>query len=204
MLRPSPLPSGLTKIFVAFTLTLLWGGLLLVTKTPASSRSTVAGSVSLTGSMAAPRSGHTATTLPNGNVLIAGGMESNGVFLDTTERYDPVRGRFLAAARMATRRVSHTATLLPDGKVLIAGGLEGRYREDGQWKGRAVASAELYDHSTGSFTPTGAMTVPRNSHAAVLLPDGKVLIVGGSGGDRNLASAELFDPATGKFTPPAP
>ncbi len=201
MLRPSPLPSGFTKILVAFALTLVLGGLLFVTRTPASSSSTAAGSVSVTGSMAAARSGHTATTLPNGKVLIAGGMERNGVFLDSVELYDPIAGRFAPTVRMMTRRVSHTATLLPNGKVLIAGGLEGRYMEDGRWKGRTVASAELYDPVSGSFAPTGKMTTPRSSHAATLLANGKVLLAGGSNGDRNISSAELYDSATGRFTP---
>ncbi len=201
MLRRSPLPSRFMKILVAFAFTLVLGGLLLVTKTPASSSSTVVGSVSLTGSMAAPRAVHTATPLPNGKVLIAGGMERNGVFLDSAELYDPAAGRFTPAAHMTTRRTGHTATLLPNGKVLIAGGLEGRHMGDGRWKGRVVASAELYDPSSGTFTPTGRMATPRNSHAGMLLANGKVLLAGGSGGDRNLSSAELYDPATGTFAP---
>lgn len=163
-----------------------------------------AGSVVPTGSMILPRSGHTATRLPNGRVLIAGGMVRNGEFLADSEIYDPATGKFTAADKMSTRRVSHTATLLPNGKVLIVGGLEGRYQAGGRWMGRTLASAEIFDPATNTFTPTGRMSEARNAHGAVLLADGKVLIVGGAGdGDWRMprATAELYDPATGTFSP---
>jgi len=163
-----------------------------------------AGSVSPTGSMTLGRSGHTATRLGDGRVLIAGGMLRNGEFLADAELYDPATGKFTALTKMTERRVSHTATLLRNGKVLIAGGIEGRFMQEGHWTGRVLASGELFDPATGTFTPTGSMNVARNSQAAVLLTDGKVLILGGSGGGdwRELhASAEIYDPATGRFTP---
>src|ERR1041384_6432501 len=69
-------------------------------------------------SMASARSGHTATLLPNGKVLIAGGMERNGVFYDTAELYDPATNVFKdLPAKMAERRVGHSPTLLPNGKA---------------------------------------------------------------------------------------
>jgi hypothetical protein len=73
-----------------------------------------------TGSMTLARSGHTATLLPNGTVLIAGG--DNHGDLASVELYDPVAGTFTATGSMSTIRVDHTATLLPNGMVLVAGG----------------------------------------------------------------------------------
>jgi Galactose oxidase, central domain/Kelch motif len=149
------------------------------------------GGVAPAASMKTARSGHTATLLPNGNVLIAGGMNGNGNYSDTVEIYSPATDTFRSAQSMSARRVGHTATPLPNGKVLIAGGYNGDY----------LASAEIYDPATGSFTTTGQMTMPRSEHVAVLLNNGKVLLAGGIGaGWTFLASVELYDPSTGTFT----
>lgn len=151
---------------------------------------TDASAISPTSNMTAPRSGHTATLLPNGQVLIAGGMERNGVFFNGAELYDPMTGRFTAADKnMGTQRVGHSATLLPNGKVLIAGG----------WGNEGVlASAELYDPKTGVFTATGNMSVARGDFTATLLSNGRVLVAGGESGGV-LSGAETYDPATGQF-----
>jgi hypothetical protein len=104
-------------------------------------------------------------------------------------------GTFSPTQNMNTRRALHTATLLHDGRVLIAGGSSGFLSP--------LASVELFDPTTGAFTPTGNMTVPREGfHTATRLPDGKVLIAGGTpyfGGGGALSSAELYDPETGTF-----
>jgi N-acetylneuraminic acid mutarotase len=93
-----------------------------------------------------------------------------------------------------TTRVGHSVTRLPNGKVLVAGG-----HGDGIEMHR---TAEVYDPASGTWSPTGSMTVPRREHTATLLPNGKVLVVSG---DANVysprpSSAELYDPATGTWS----
>jgi hypothetical protein len=152
------------------------------------------GTFSPTGSMAVPRADHTATLLRDGRVLITGGFGNA-----SAEVYDPAAGTFSQTGSMAIDRVNHTATLLPDGRVLVAGG-----GADCTPIGcTALASAELYDPATGKFSPTGSMTTARFWHTATLLPDGRVLMVGGFEGKLGdaTAQAELYDPKAGTFSP---
>jgi Galactose oxidase, central domain len=166
-----------------------------------------------TASMTTARNGHTATLLPNGLVLIAGGQEYSGAALASAELYDPATGSFKLTGSMHAARTMHTATLLLDGRVLIAGGgktIPSPAPEAPSIMGLAccepVTSAELYDPATGTFTVAGNMTVSRfPSMTATLLMDGRVLFAGGhavladgSMGEA-LASAELYDPASGTF-----
>jgi hypothetical protein len=152
-----------------------------------------------TGSMTQPRYLHTLTLLGNGRVLVVGGSDmSDGVDnLASAEIYDPNTGQFTATGSMSAGRAEHTATLLTGvagDKVLVAGGYGGGTLP--------LASAELYDVASGTFSPTGSMTTPRQRHTATLLDNGLVLIAGGLDDySRVLASAELYDPRTGKFTP---
>jgi large repetitive protein len=162
------------------------------------------GTFAETGSMATPRADQSATLLPNGRVLIAGGQtDTNNVFsaLATAELYDPTTGKFRATASMSVARFNHTATLLTNGDVLIAGGGGPTGVGSGSSVGTApgLASAELYDPAAGTFTATGSMTVARYWHSATLLPNGSVLIAGGGNGTAPLASAELYDPASATF-----
>jgi N-acetylneuraminic acid mutarotase len=149
------------------------------------------------GGMANPRSGHTATSLPNGKVLVAGALHTDEPFLNglsAAELYDPATNGWSGAGSMATGRGAHTATRLSNGKVLVAGG----FHRAGQLDlGEDVASAEIYDPATDGWTGAGGMATAREGHTATLLPNGKVLVVGGT--DNNgvaLASAEMYDPAT--------
>jgi hypothetical protein len=149
------------------------------------------GTFTAVGEMNIPRSYHTATLLPNGKVLIAGGRRSFRDELDSAELYDPVLYKFIPTGKMLSARAGHTATLLPGGKVLIAGGFQ---------PGEALASAELYDPVSGMFSPTGSMVEPRQWHTATLLPNGRVLIAGGGSNATGITpTAELYDPAAGEF-----
>jgi Galactose oxidase, central domain len=136
--------------------------------------------------------------MANGKVLIAGGFAIlNGwPAWANAELYEPSSGTFASTGNMTTARYFHTATLLPDGKILLAGGNSSV--ADGAFSG-PLATAELYDPVTSSFTATGKMITARSAHTATLLNNGKVLIAGGRT-SRDLTSAELYDPSTGTFT----
>src|SRR5262245_42612891 len=150
-----------------------------------------------TGNMTTVRVGHTATLLPNGKVLIAGGQTPACYCVPTifssAELYDPSTGSFTATGNMTTARIGHTATLLPDGKVLIAGGSILRDPQKGL-PPIALVSAEVFDPATGTFSATGDM-VKAGGGTAILLADGRVLIANNSDGN-----AELYDPVTGTFS----
>jgi N-acetylneuraminic acid mutarotase len=138
------------------------------------------------------RYGHTATLLPNGKVLVAGGYD--GGFLSGAELYNPALGTWTATGPLNTGRHRHTATLLPNGKVLVVGG----------WNANNLSSAELYDPATGTWTTTSPLNTVRNGHTATLLSNGKVLVAGGAGISNSSLSAELYDPATGTWTTTGP
>ncbi|PYS60789.1 MAG: hypothetical protein DMF74_17840, partial [Acidobacteria bacterium] len=142
---------------------------------------------------------HTATLLPNGKVLVAGGSEGDGSFI-TAVLYDPATGTWSYTGPLVTARESHTATLLPNGKVMIAAGFDYDYN--------SLNRAELYDPATGKWISTGSLNTSRVYHTATLLTDGKVLVVGGFDAEGSkhapsfevnqaFSSAELYDPATG-------
>jgi hypothetical protein len=152
-----------------------------------------------TGSMSTAREFHTATLLPNGKVLIAGGIDVNSNSIASAELYDPSTGTFSPTGIMGQARGFHTATLLLNGTVLIAGGT---YYYDNGASAPELSSAELYDPLGGTFSPTGSMQTTRGMHTATLLSNGKVLIANGAQeGYNDPPSAELYDPATGNFTP---
>ena len=149
------------------------------------------------GQMTHGRSTHTATALADGRVLVAGGY-FNSAPITLTDLYDPGAGTFTATGAMATARGFDTATRLADGRVLFVGGNPKTW----DFSGPFLASAELYDPKTGTFSPTGPLATARNLHTATLLLDGRVLIVGGNDTfNHSLTSAELYDPKTGTFSP---
>ena len=148
-----------------------------------------------TGALREPRDSHTATLLPDGQVLVAGGITNFPLpDLRSAELYNPTAGAWAPTGDMTVSRVNHTATLLSNGKVLAAGGQDNA--------AVAQASAELYTPgTTGTWSSTGSLAVMRKSHTATLLPNGKVLVTGGrDASNQALASTELYDPSTGKWT----
>ena len=143
---------------------------------------------SSTGSMSARRTDHTLTLLPDGRVLVAGGVYKWGgnAAIEAVETFDPVTGRFSAAAPMNHRRARHTATILADGRVLVVSGIQGP---------DVLRSAEMFDVGAGTWTDVADVQEPREAFTVTLLLDGRVLIVGGY--SQGTASAELYDPASG-------
>ncbi len=149
---------------------------------------------SSTSSLADARQSHTATLLPDGKVLVAGGYA--GRDLASAEIYDPQTGRWSATNPLATARSGHTATLLPNGKVLVTSG-QG-------YRSMSEPSAELYDPATGTWAPAGPPALRRQNHTATLLPNGQVLVMGGLDDTPLIyptSSTELYDPASNTWRP---
>ncbi|WP_441288618.1 kelch repeat-containing protein [Sorangium sp. KYC3313] len=147
--------------------------------------------------MSAARVFHTATRLLDGRVLVAGGepMSSFSRYddaLSSAELYDPATGTWTAAASMGSARSMHTATLLSNGKVLVVGGSNGAYGSV------PLATAEVYDPAANVWTAVPPMDTPRLGHTTTPLPDGRVLVAGGTPTGSALhaiASCAIYDPA---------
>jgi hypothetical protein len=134
------------------------------------------------GTLATARQLHTASLLSDGKVLVAGGLDSTGNATAIAEVFDPTTQLFtVTKGNMGTVRAFHTATVLKDKTVLLTGGDAGS---------GPLATAELYDPTAETFSPTGSMGTGRSDHTASLLPDGTVLVAGGAGGGE--ATAELY------------
>jgi len=124
------------------------------------------------GALAVGRTGHTATLLKTGKVLVVGGLINKNSATASAELYDPGSKTWSSTGSMSKTRTYHTATLLPSGKVLVAGGTSD---SGSTW----LDSAELYDPAQGSWTSLDPMWVKRKYHAAVALGSGAVLVAGG-------------------------
>ena len=151
-----------------------------------------------TGALTVGRAGATASLLPDGRVLLAGGTPAPGAAVPVAEIWDPATGVWSLAPSMATPRAYHTATTLADGKVLVVGGSAPASQSDGHSEESLVtATAEIYDPALGTWTSAGSLpTGPRTRHTATPLPGGRVLIAGGDGGaGAYLASTVIYDPA---------
>ena len=151
--------------------------------------------------MLAARVNHTATLLASGKVLVAAGVVnvSSGGYFTSAELFDPATNTWSAAGSLAVGRGFHTATLLANGRVLVTGGLGAN---PGSPAPQRLASAELFDPATNTWSMVGSLAEARAHHTATLLADGRVLVAGGSSNNSNLPinSAELFDPATNTWS----
>jgi serine/threonine protein kinase len=147
-----------------------------------------------TGPMTSRRQIHTATLMPGGLILVAGGWDGRRS-LASAEVYEPISGQFHRIGAMSEPRESHTATLLHDGLVLLAGG-------DGN--GHPSGTADIYDPADTSLQRTQMMETARGGHTATLLPSGAVLLAGGESEYESLDSAEIYDPHTGTFRSVSP
>lgn len=151
------------------------------------------------------RAGHIAALLPDGRVLVAGGANGN-TRLQSAEIFDPAGGTWSTTQAMNYPRLGHAAVALTDGRVLVLGGhpLVQHCAEvfTGSPPAVIAKTAEIYDPASGTWVRAADMSAVRNSPAAVLLADGRVLVAGGGNRCGQVyRSAEVYDPATGTWAP---
>ncbi|QBS44352.1 kelch repeat-containing protein [Nocardia sp. CS682] len=157
-----------------------------------------------TGPLAQVRAGHSLTALADGTALAVGGFPTPRVSpagSATAERYNPTDGTWEPAGTMTVARTAHSATRLADGRVLVAGGRADRSSTTG-----TSASAEIYDPDAETWTSIAPMNDARAAHQAVLLRDGRVLVIGGTAnvggaGYTGLAFCEIYDPVADAWRP---
>lgn len=147
-----------------------------------------------TASMSVNRYGPAMVPLPDGRVLVAGGRINSGNATATAEIFDPVNENWTATGSMAQPRYAPAAAPLPDGRILISGGYSGTPTNS------YLSSTEIYDPDTGTFSAGSPLNTVRSSPASAPLPDGRVLVAGGSNVSGTLSSVELYDPDTGTFS----
>jgi len=151
------------------------------------------------------REWHTATLLPDGRVLLMGNTSWSSDDPESSEVYDPATNAFVRVDETRDLIASgQSATLLRDGRVLVTGGDTSDPKGDPHYFG-PLRTAETWDPTSGMFEPAGTMEFARRAHQGALLPDGRVIVIGGSGTmtdefiDPSRATTELWDPATGEF-----
>lgn len=151
------------------------------------------------------RSLHSATQLPDGRWLVAGGVDQNNDPQADCEIYDPVADTFTVCAPMLVPRMGHTATLLANGRVLVTGGLQAMTVVPTALSAvrDATAATELYDPATNTWVAGPNLRTPRAAHFAIQRPDGRVLLAGGISWDNVIiigwlpavrSSTDLYDP----------
>jgi N-acetylneuraminic acid mutarotase len=150
-------------------------------------------------SLSVPPGDHTATLLADGRVFVMGGSDPvDPGAVASPEVYDPQTRSWTRVAGPSTPRSGQTATRLVDGRVLVVGGGGEVQLAEGP---AYSATTEVYDPPSGRWLGSGSMAMPRAGHSATRLPDGMVLVIGGSiGDDATARSAERYDPITGTWS----
>jgi hypothetical protein len=141
--------------------------------------------------MTAAREHFTATLLPGGKVLMAGGQSVTDTPLASAELYNPAARSFTATGPLHDARTYPAATLLQDGQVLITGGLGSNFA--------ALSSAELYNPGTGTWASTTPANAAGYAETSTLLPSGDVLVTGFGG-----VTGEVYNPAKATWTNTGP
>ncbi|MFH1726476.1 MAG: kelch repeat-containing protein [Elusimicrobiota bacterium] len=146
-----------------------------------------------TSPMSSSRSYHAAVLLPDGNILVAGGI-TEGNYLNSAEIYVSTARRWVSIPSMDTKRAQHTASIMQDGRVLVVGGVNGT-GVLGQESSTGKVGAEIFDPVTLQWSTAGTLNTRRHSHTATLLRDGRVLVAGGNDGFGEIGKAEIYYPA---------
>ncbi len=142
---------------------------------------------------------HTATLLPNGNILVAGGETAASQPVSAAAVISPAQGTITVTGPMSVNRSHHSATLLDNGRVLVAGGFTNSSSTE------PTNTADIYYPNPGVFVPTAPMNVPRVNHTATLMPDGSVIVVGGeTTGGAYTNSVEVYSSTSVAWTNLAP
>jgi hypothetical protein len=158
-------------------------------------RASIEGRATPAGTLRTGRGGHTASVLPDGRVLIAGGWSSSGQITASVEIFDPTTNSFNLGPAMPGPRGAAAAVTLSDGSILVTGGRKARYR-------KGLTSTVIYDPATNAWRDGPTMSTPRLTHAVIALNNGGVLVLGGTTDDTEvLDSTEILDPGTLRSTP---
>lgn len=153
------------------------------------------------GEMNHSRVDHSATLLPDGRVLVVGGMDASFMPLRTAEVFDPETNEWTNTEEMRQARTEHSAALLKDGRVMVTGGMNEHLE--------AIGTTEIFDPETGEWSEYESMRTVRRGHFTLRLHDGRVAVVGGIGQTLGglgilanivavgaLLSTEIYDPKT--------
>jgi PKD repeat protein len=183
--------TGNTVTTYPTTVTLLDGKVLVIDGTNSQVFDPATGLFSQAIGLTTRRSRATASLLPDGRVLLAGGQDSANVVLTSADIWNPATDMWTPTSAMATARTSASATRLADGRILVVGGINSTGKQ---------GSAELFDPATQTFSATGALSIPRSGHVAVALADGGVLVGGGYTNVSVTSTLERYDPVSGTWS----